>query len=109
MLAGGCVFDGSGLEGTAGSGPGSLLPVAPGALGVSDAGIGPLSDGSRAPGRTDPRAAGDASAAPTRSASSITICHRPGRKPPGKTMQVERGALTGHLKHGDRLGACPSH
>ncbi len=35
---------------------------------------------------------------------TVTICHKPGKK--GKTMQVDRSALSGHLGHGDYIGAC---
>jgi hypothetical protein len=35
----------------------------------------------------------------------VTICHKPGTKAE-KTMVISRDALSGHLGHGDYLGAC---
>ena len=37
----------------------------------------------------------------------VTICHKPGT-PAEKTMTVSDSELSGHLGHGDTIGACPS-
>lgn len=37
---------------------------------------------------------------------STTICHKPGT-PAEKTMTLPESALSGHLGHGDTMGACP--
>jgi hypothetical protein len=42
-----------------------------------------------------------------RKAGGTTICHKPNSKN-AKTMVVDAGALGGHTKHGDTLGACPT-
>jgi hypothetical protein len=36
----------------------------------------------------------------------VLICHKPGKKKGGQTMLLPRAALSGHLGHGDTLGAC---
>src|SRR5215217_1226926 len=35
----------------------------------------------------------------------VAICHKPGT-PEEKTMEVPKSAVDGHVRHGDRLGAC---
>jgi hypothetical protein len=37
---------------------------------------------------------------------NVTICHRPGT-PAQQTKTVPQSALSGHLEHGDTMGACP--
>lgn len=37
----------------------------------------------------------------------VLICHKPDNNIGGKTMLLPRSALSGHLGHGDTLGACP--
>jgi hypothetical protein len=36
----------------------------------------------------------------------VLICHKPDKKG-GNTLSVASSAVTGHLGHGDKLGACP--
>lgn len=36
----------------------------------------------------------------------VTVCHKPNSKNGGKTVTLERSALSGHLNHGDTLGSC---
>ncbi|MGF1686882.1 hypothetical protein L4C36_09300 [Photobacterium japonica] len=38
-------------------------------------------------------------------ADMVTLCHKPGT-PAEKTLTVNSNALSGHLGHGDSLGAC---
>ena len=37
---------------------------------------------------------------------NVTICHKPGT-PAQKTKTIPQSALSGHLGHGDKMGACP--
>ena len=37
----------------------------------------------------------------------VTICHKPG-KPSEKTLIIPESAMSGHLGHGDTIGACAS-
>jgi hypothetical protein len=36
----------------------------------------------------------------------VILCHKPDKKKGGSTMTLPRSALSGHLGHGDTLGAC---
>lgn len=39
--------------------------------------------------------------------TKVTICHRTGsKKNPFRTIRVSKGAVTAHLRHGDKLGTC---
>lgn len=43
---------------------------------------------------------GMSGSAPRAGDDSVVLCHK------GKTMQLPRSAMQGHLNHGDRLGRC---
>ena len=43
----------------------------------------------------------------SKDSDDITICHKPGT-PAEMTMAIPQPALSGHLGHGDTMGACPS-
>lgn len=43
---------------------------------------------------------GMAERAPRAGGDVVVLCHK------GKTMQLPRSAMQGHLNHGDRLGRC---
>jgi len=48
---------------------------------------------------------GTATAEPTATVDSVTICHMPGT-PAEKTLTLPSAAIPGHIEHGDYLGAC---
>lgn len=43
---------------------------------------------------------------PISATETVTVCHKPGT-PAQKTLVLPIAALSGHLQHGDDLGACP--
>ena len=52
-----------------------------------------------------PPAPGSTPTPPPSSGGTVTICHKPGT-PAEKTMVVNESGLSGHLGHGDTIGAC---
>jgi len=48
---------------------------------------------------------GTATAEPTATVDSVTICHMPGT-PAEKTLTLPSAAIPGHIEHGDYLGEC---
>lgn len=59
-----------------------------------------------APAQKQPAAKPAEQKQPASQNDTVTVCHKPNSKKGGKTLVIERSALSGHLGHGDTLGPC---
>lgn len=59
-----------------------------------------------APAQKQPAAKPAEQKPPASKNDTVTVCHKPNSKKGGKTLVIERSALSGHLGHGDTLGSC---
>jgi len=59
-----------------------------------------------APAQKQPAAKPAEQKPPANQDDTVTVCHKPNSKKDGKTLVIERSALSGHLGHGDTLGPC---